>query len=167
MTELHDLSSLYPKPLYAAPKEDLNTAWYLARVSSLRIGICWLNPREIEHTNSFLEKLEFLLPSGSSQNLGVPEDIYSVPAGVGRVLRVGGAAPRCVGGSLGGLRGELAKGRWGVLSAAGEACVLGAGGAIARSAHHSSACWVGSCVRGAAAGFSLTRKNGAWRKENG
>lgn len=56
---------------------------------------------------------------------------------------------------MGGLRGELAKGRWGVLSAAGEACVLGAGGAIARSAHHSSACWVGSCVRGgAAAGFS-------------
>lgn len=89
-----------------------------------------------------------------------------VPAGVGRVLRVGSAAPRRVGGSLGGLRGELAEGRWGVLSAAGEACVLGTGGAIARSAHHGSACWVGSCVRGgAAAGLSLEGESGAGRKE--
>lgn len=70
----------------------------------------------------------------------------SAAAGVGRVLRVGGATPRCVGGSLGGLRGELAKGRRGI---------LGAGSAIARGAPHSSACWVGSCVRGrSTAGFS-------------
>ena len=113
-----------------------------------------------------LRDSRFLLPSGSSQNLGVPEGVSAVPAGVGRILRVGGAAPRRVGGSLGGLRGELAEGRWGVLSAAGEARVLGAGGAIARSAHHSSACWEGSCVGGgAAAGFSLEGESGAGKKE--
>lgn len=85
--------------------------------------------------------------------------VLSIPAGVGRVLRVGGATPRCVGGSLGGLRGELAKGRWGILSTAGEICILGAGSTIARGAPHSSACWVGSCVRGrSSAGFSLEKK---------
>lgn len=124
----------------------------------LRTGICWLNPRETRtnHSQLLLRDPGFFLCSGSSQNLRVPEGMCPVPAGVGRVLRVGSAAPRCVGSSLGGLRGELAKGRRRVLSAAGEACVLGAGGAIARSAHTSRACWVGSCVRGgAAAGFSL------------
>lgn len=95
------------------------------------------------------------------------EKWFSIPAGVGRVLRVGGATPRCVGGSLGGLRGELAKGRWSILSAAGEICILGAGSAIARGAPHSSACWIGSCVRGRpSAGFSL-KKKGVKEKRSG
>lgn len=118
-------------------------------------------------SNSFSRRLGACSSQLQPQNqtATAQENLFPIPAGVGRVLRVGGATPRCVGGSLGGLRGELAKGRWGILSTAGEICILGAGSAIARGAPHSSACWIGSCVRGRpSAGFSL-KKSGARKKD--
>ena len=150
MTKAHCPSHQYPKPFYTAPKGRSNGCWVPShRVNSPRTGVCWLNPQGTNKTNyPQLPLLRLWVSSSQAAPClwGVSEGLSAAPAGVGRVLRVGGAAPRRVGGSLGGLRGELAKGRRGVLSAAGEACVLGAGGAVARSAHHSRACREGSCV---------------------